>query len=552
MSVNYITIVLSIGALLVGRLIFLSLRRSALSLPPGPKPLPLIGNLHQLPKSLPWLELYHMSKQHGPIMHLNMAGQPLIVLSSNRAAQDLLSRRGGRYSERPRMVMSGELVTKGMHMLLRPYDAAYKLHQRMEAPLLMIQAARCYQPIQDLESRQLLWDVLHEHDVSGEKGIDFNHHFERAMASFIYCVQYGFRLKTGFEQELQDAHHVMAEFSRTGQVGAYLVDTLPWLNYLPKPLAPWKKEGEMLYELERALHVGNFEKGLANPGWNFSKHMKNSPEGRDMSVEELAFDVGILADAALDTSTVILSWFIVAWITCGTRWVPQARAQLEKVVGKDRLPTYEDRPRLAYIDAIVHEVMRWRPAAPGGVPHFIKTEDTYAGYRIPANSVVIGNHYAIARDESTFGEAPDEFRPERWLVDEGSYDGPVVDACGLDTKSLKDLPSVGFGFGRRICTGRHIARSQLFLQVARVLWAFDVEAGVVNESTGKKFEIDDMDCCEGFITYPKSFKAVMRPRGQWVRDVILKAGTTHNVDHAKILDQCGQERLKKSNGSARA
>lgn len=68
---------------------------------------------------------------------------------------------------------------------------------------------------------------------------------------------------------------------------------------------------------------------------------------------ELAFDLGILADAGLDTSTVALDWFIVAWITSGSRgWVKKAQQLLDEVVGKDRLPNFEDRPKLAYIDAI--------------------------------------------------------------------------------------------------------------------------------------------------------------------------------------------------------
>jgi cytochrome P450 len=327
-------------------------RRPPQSLPPGPKPLPLLGNLHQLPKSLQWFHLYHWSKKYGPIMHLSMGGQPLVILSTHQAAHDLLNKRSGRYSDRPRMVMAGELVTRGMHMLLRPYDERYKLHQRMEAPLLTLRSASSYRPLQDNESRQLLFDVLGENDKYGARGVDMHHHHERAMASFIYSLNYGFRLQTGYEQELMDGKRVQAEFARTGQVGAYLVDSFPSLNYLPRFLAPWKKEGDELYELERQLHVGNLNKGLSNPGWNFSKYMRKSPEGKDMPEEELAFDLGILADAGLDTSTVALDWFIVAWINYGASWVPKAQKLLDDVVGRDRLPTFEDRPKLAYIDAI--------------------------------------------------------------------------------------------------------------------------------------------------------------------------------------------------------
>lgn len=322
------------------------------ALPPGPKPAPLIGNIHQLPKGLQWLHLYHMSKEYGPVMYFSMAGQSLIVLSTHKAAHDLLNRRGARYSDRPRMVMAGELVTKGMHMLLRQYDDRYRQHQRMEAPLLTVQSASSYRPLQDIESRQLLFDVLAESNEHGEKGVDFHHHHERAMASTIYCLNYGYRLKSGYEQALMDGKRVQAEFARTGQVGAYIVDSIPWLNHLPAFLAPWKKEGAELFELERQLHVGNLEKGLKHNGWNFTQFMQASKEAEDMEKVELAFDLGILADAGLDTSTVALDWFLVSWILTGSRWAVKAQQILDEVVGKDRLPTFEDRPKLAYIDAI--------------------------------------------------------------------------------------------------------------------------------------------------------------------------------------------------------
>lgn len=102
----------SLGALtILGLLLHRLLHGPATaSLPPGPKPLPLIGNLHQIPKAKQWLELYKWSKEYGPIMYMNMAGQHFVVLSSDQAAQDLLTRRGAQYSDRPRRVMVGSLI----------------------------------------------------------------------------------------------------------------------------------------------------------------------------------------------------------------------------------------------------------------------------------------------------------------------------------------------------------------------------------------------------------------------------------------------------------
>lgn len=337
-----------------------------LPLPPGPKPLPIIGNLHQVPQVQRWQAFRRWGQEYGPVVHLDMAGQSLVVLSTNEAAQALLSRRGALYSDRPRFVMANDLVTKGMHMLLRPYDASYKLHQRMEAPLLSPRAARCYRPLQELESRQLIIDVLGEADSSSssssskKQGVDVHHHFQRAAASFIYSLAYGYRLQTGREKALEDARHVQEEMSKNGALGANLVDSFPSLNRLPACLAPWKKTAEDLHRLECRLHLGNMDKGLGSAGWNFSKHYHagaaggggDCREAEGMSRVEIAFDLGILADAALDTTTVALTWLVVAWITSGGRWAGEAQRVMDEVVGRDRLPEFEDREGLALVDAI--------------------------------------------------------------------------------------------------------------------------------------------------------------------------------------------------------
>lgn len=129
-------------------------------LPPGPQGLPIIGNALQMLRRLPWLEFYRMSREYGPVMYMNLAGQSAIILSTHQAAHDLLSVRSALYSDRPRVVMAGEFACKGMHTLLRPYDARYKLHQRMASPFLNTSAANRYTPLQELESRQLLFDLL--------------------------------------------------------------------------------------------------------------------------------------------------------------------------------------------------------------------------------------------------------------------------------------------------------------------------------------------------------------------------------------------------------
>ncbi|KAI7239248.1 hypothetical protein KC330_g2067 [Hortaea werneckii] len=417
-------------------------------LPPGPQGLPIIGNALQMPKRQPWLEFYRMSREYGPVMYMNLAGQSAIILSTHQAAYDLLSARSVIYSDRPRVVMAGELACKGMHTLLRPYDARYKLHQRMATPFLNPSAANRYRPLQELESRHLLFDLLNGSNKEGEYGIDPHHLLERAMASFIYSLLYGFRLQAGDEPELHEAKRVLAEYEQTAKPGAYLVDAFPALNYLPRPFAPWKNKADQLFEQQANLHLGNLSRALQQEEPNVAKLMHTSREAKDMTEVELAFSVGVLADAAIDTSAMTLNWLIIAALSNRAGWVQKTQSILDKLVGRDRLPEWEDRAELTYVDAI----------------------------------------------------------------------------------------NVGFGFGRRICAGRHIARNGLFIKVARLLWAFNIEPGV-DRTTGETIEVSDMDCVDGLVVLPKPFKAVFRLRCDNVKDVLNSHGKVDINDHLQILNE---------------
>ena len=125
----------------------------------------------------------------------------------------------------------------------------------------------------------------------------------------------------------------------------------------------------------------------------------------------------------------------------------KAHEELDRVIGRDRLPEFSDQDQLPYIKAIYLELLRWRPVAPLGVPHKSIIDDEYRGMLIPKGSILVGNgwlvfignplHYLIQcarlmlRNERDYGPNPDEFNPERFL------------------KKDAHIPNAAFGFGRR-------------------------------------------------------------------------------------------------------
>ncbi|PGH27644.1 hypothetical protein AJ80_00657 [Polytolypa hystricis UAMH7299] len=478
------------------------------SLPPGPQRLPLIGNLHQAPKDFPWLTFTKWIRQYGPIISVQFGGTTLIMIGDAQIAKELLDKRGSIYSDRPRMVMAGENLTKGMHMLLRPYTERYRLHQRLQAPTLSPRDSPTYFPLQDVESKQLMFDFLHSND--------YGKILERYAGSLMYSLTYGFRLDTGDEEPLREAHKVQHNFAYAARVGTWVVDALPFLNVLPPALAPWKRTAEEFFEIEKALHLKNMQHGLDTKAWNWTKEFSKAKESDTMSELELAYSLGILADAGLDTTAVQMRIFILAALSY-PGFLERAQKELDEVVGPDRLPCLDDKPNLPYIDAVLEETIRWRSMAPGGIPHATTREDTIetamAKYRIPKGATVISIYWAQAMNEDAF-ERPLEFIPERWLD---------------KSEDPQRFTSV-FGYSRRICPGRHIARSSLFLLMARILWGFNIKHAV--DENGNKEEVDDLAFTSGFLSTPVPFVAAFEPRSAHAKAVIEEEweAAERNVD----------------------
>jgi len=158
----------------------------------------------------------------------------------------------------------------------------------------------------------------------------------------------------------------------------------------------------------------------------------------------------------------------------------QAQEELDAVVGRDRLPTFADAPRLPYVRAIIKEILRWRPTVSFALPHVATEEDWYEGMYIPKGAMCIPNLWHCNHDRAVFGEDAAEFRPERHLDEHGELlPGPV---------ETYQAGHVGFGFGRRICVGKDLANESLFINTVRTLWA--AKLARPRDERGKEVPLD--------------------------------------------------------------
>ncbi|KAJ7806017.1 O-methylsterigmatocystin oxidoreductase [Mycena olivaceomarginata] len=181
-----------------------------------------------------------------------------------------------------------------------------------------------------------------------------------------------------------------------------------------------------------------------------------------------------------------------------------AQREFDRVVGQDRLPDINDRAQLPYIDALCKEVVRWHVAVPLAVPHHTREDYIYersGGMEpllIPKDSLIIPNLWKMVHDPARYSK-PTEFNPSRFLA---NWEG--------DGKEAEPEPAdICFGYGRRICPGRLLGETAIFLECSAVLSVLNISMargadGVVIEPR--------LGQTSATVSHVLPFKCVVQPR----------------------------------------
>ena len=128
----------------------------------------------------------------------------------------------------------------------------------------------------------------------------------------------------------------------------------------------------------------------------FAKQLWDQREKHSLTDQEVGSLSGGLFGAGSDTSSATMTTFILAMTVFGDQVIPKAHEELDRVVGRNRSPTWTDEENLPYIRAVVKETFRWRPVAVlGGTPHANTEDDYYNGFFIPKGSTILGNLWAV-------------------------------------------------------------------------------------------------------------------------------------------------------------
>ncbi|KAG1855195.1 cytochrome P450 [Suillus subalutaceus] len=339
-----------VGVYLVKQVV---IKKNPAPYPPGPRGWPLIGNVLDMPRIKPWLTFTEWGQKYGDITHIEVLGRHIIVLNSTKAALEMMDSKSTLYSDRPVVPMAGELVGwKDALAFLPPGDRFRRQRKNLHRVIGSRAAVDVYSEIEEVETRRFLKRVL----ANPEK---LQEHVRHTAGAITLRISHGYEVKETNDPFVNLADRVVANASQATAPGAFMVDILPFLAKVPawfpgagfKHLArEWR---ETLEEMVSAPHKSVKDQMVA--GTAPVSLTSNLLQGSDVSAEEdhavkwSAFN--LYAGGSDTTVSAIYSLFLAMTLFPDVQ--KKAQAEIDAVVGPDRLPTFTDRDSLPYTDALV-------------------------------------------------------------------------------------------------------------------------------------------------------------------------------------------------------
>ncbi|XP_060545351.1 cytochrome P450 2K1-like isoform X1 [Pantherophis guttatus] len=381
---------------------------SSQKLPPGPRTIPILGNLHIMDFKRPFKTMIKLSKEYGSVFRLQMGCQEMVVLTGYETVKEALVNQAEAFAERASVPIF-EDYAKGFG---KPFDPATILKAAAANIIVSFLLGKRFE-YEDATLLRLL-ELIEE-----------NLHLVGTPSVLVYNVF----PKLGF---LLDAH---------------------------KKIMNNRKE---FHEFIQAIFLENLKEFDENNQRTFiDAFLVQQKKENKKSIDSYFHNdnlIGLVDNlfiAGMDTTSNTLYWALLLMMK-----YPEVQRKVQEEIAKEvgvRQPRTEDRFKMPYTNAVIHEIQRFADIIPTNLPHATTKDITFKGFFIPKGMQIIPLLPSVLHDESQW-EKPHEFYPEHFLDSEGKF--------------VKRDAFMPFSAGQRVCAGETLAKMELFLFFTNLLQRF--------------------------------------------------------------------------------
>ncbi|XP_050446362.1 methyl farnesoate epoxidase-like [Cataglyphis hispanica] len=443
-------------------------RRSS-KFPPGPRGLPIIGNIFDVKRLVNETKFYshawcRLADIYGPVVGLKLGiAEPLIIVSGRDAVVEMMGRSefdgrpdGFKFRHRTGGERRGIIFTDGdiwrdqKRFVLRTLKEFGFGKMAME-DIILNDAVSLTNTIESLAK---LGPIANLHNITSIP-----------ILNTLWTLVAGSRFDLDKENpKLREIISVVNDLFRNTNVTGGILNHLPFLRHIMPNFTGFTALNQRLtrmsqfFRREIATHKQTRTHGEFRDFIDvYLAEMEQSKSNISCFNEQQLINVlKDLFEAGVETTNNTIG-FIITYLAVRQDVQEKVHEEIERVLGKEVLPRIAYRNRLPYLNATIAEVLRLANVGPTSIPHRAMTDTTLLGYEIKKNYILLANFRSVHMDEKHWGD-PKEFRPERFINDKGEY--------------VEDPWLLSFGLGRRKCLGEILARNNVFLFTACLLQRF--------------------------------------------------------------------------------
>ncbi|XP_065109216.1 cytochrome P450 2K1-like [Paramisgurnus dabryanus] len=427
--------------------------------PPGPKPLPLVGNLHILDLNQLHVSLWNLSKKYGSVFKVHLGPKKIVVLAGYKTVKQALVNQADEFGERDITPIFQDI--NNLHGIKLTNGDRWKTLRKFALSTL-----RDFGMGKKLSEEKIIQETRYLREVfetSQGNPFDTTQPVHYAVSNIISAIVFGNRFEYEDPKFNKMVDSVNQLILMLGSASIQIYNVFPVLRPLLKTWRLLVESGEK-YHAEIQVQVDRLRETL-NPfdcrglvdAFLIQKQSSEKSGEKDSQFNDLNLLMilsNVLAGGTITTGTT-LRWCLLLMAKY-PHIQDRVHEEIDRVLG-GREPVTEDRKNLPYTDAVIHEIQRMANVLPMSLPHMTSCDVNFNGYLIKKGTCVLPLLTSVLRDDSEW-KTPDTFNPEHFLNENGQL--------------IKRDAFMPFSAGRRICLGEGLARMELFLFFTSLLQCF--------------------------------------------------------------------------------